>query len=157
MPLDTKGLIGLNKPAIRGSTAINERNIAPRWLAATGGKAHCRRSFASGDQRSPRSLANAPIDDAPTSAEEMRAVEASREWLKDHEPISHEQVLAEFALALEEAATVLRRRPNPSLANKRTESLGLGSAVRVAPSPPEYSEKFAPGLSLVQLEVSFLP
>jgi hypothetical protein len=49
-----------------------------------------------------RSLANAPIDDTPTSAEEMRAVEASREWLNDHEPISHEQVLAEFALALED-------------------------------------------------------
>jgi hypothetical protein len=48
-----------------------------------------------------RSLTNAPIDDAPTSAKEMRAVEASREWLKDHEPISHEQVLA-FALALED-------------------------------------------------------
>jgi hypothetical protein len=30
-----------------------------------------------------RSLANAPIDDAPISAEEMRAVEASRERLKD--------------------------------------------------------------------------
>src|SRR6202165_3574984 len=47
-----------------------------------------------------RSLANAPIDDEPISAEEMRAVEASREWLKDHAPLSHEEVLAEFGLTL---------------------------------------------------------
>jgi len=33
-----------------------------------------------------RSLANAPIDDEPISEEEMRAVEASREWFKDHDP-----------------------------------------------------------------------
>jgi hypothetical protein len=32
----------------------------------------------------------------------MRSVEASREWLKDHEPISHEEVLAEFGLTLED-------------------------------------------------------
>ena len=49
-----------------------------------------------------RSLANAPIDDEPISEEEMRAVEASREWLKDHAPISHEVVLAEFGLTLED-------------------------------------------------------
>src|ERR1700683_2374905 len=49
-----------------------------------------------------RSLANAPIDDEPISEEEMRSVEASREWLKDHEPTSHEEVLAEFGLTLED-------------------------------------------------------
>ena len=49
-----------------------------------------------------RSLANAPIDDEPISEEEMRAVEASREWLKHHEPISHEEVLAEFGLTPED-------------------------------------------------------
>src|SRR5215469_14601603 len=49
-----------------------------------------------------RSIANAPIDDEPISEEERRAVEASREWLKDHEPISHEEVLAEFGLTLED-------------------------------------------------------
>lgn len=31
-----------------------------------------------------RSLANAPIDDEPISEEEMRAVEASKEWLAQH-------------------------------------------------------------------------
>ena len=49
-----------------------------------------------------RSLANAPIDDEPISEEEMRAVEESREWLKNHDPISHEEVLAEFGLTLED-------------------------------------------------------
>jgi hypothetical protein len=49
-----------------------------------------------------RSLANAPIDNEPISDEEMRAVEASREWLKTHAPIPHEEVLAEFGLTLED-------------------------------------------------------
>jgi hypothetical protein len=49
-----------------------------------------------------RSLANAPIDDEPISDEEMRAVEASREWLKTHAPIPHEEVLAEFGLTVED-------------------------------------------------------
>jgi hypothetical protein len=49
-----------------------------------------------------RSLANAPLDDEPVSEEEIRAVEASREWLKTHAPIPHEEVLAEFGLTLED-------------------------------------------------------
>ena len=49
-----------------------------------------------------RSLANAPIEDEPISDEEMRAVEASREWLKTHAPIPHEEVFAEFGLTLED-------------------------------------------------------
>ena len=49
-----------------------------------------------------RSLANAPIDDEPISEEEIRAVQASREWLKAHAPIPHEEVLAEFGLTLED-------------------------------------------------------
>ena len=49
-----------------------------------------------------RSLANASIDNEPISDEEMRAVEASREWLKTHAPIPHEEVLAEFGLTLED-------------------------------------------------------
>lgn len=47
-----------------------------------------------------RSLANAPIDDEPISEEEMLVVEASREWFKDHAPISHEEVRAEFTFAI---------------------------------------------------------
>lgn len=49
-----------------------------------------------------RSLANAPVDDEPISEEEVRAVEASKEWLKNHAPIPQEEVLAEFGLSLEE-------------------------------------------------------
>ena len=49
-----------------------------------------------------RSLANAPVDDEPISEEEIRSVQASREWLKNHEPISHDEVLAEFGLTLED-------------------------------------------------------
>ncbi len=49
-----------------------------------------------------RSLANAPIDGEPISEEEIRTVEASREWLKNHKPIPHEEVLAEFGLTSED-------------------------------------------------------
>jgi hypothetical protein len=49
-----------------------------------------------------RNLATAPIEDEPISEEEIRAVEASKEWLKDHAPIPHEKVLAEFGLTLED-------------------------------------------------------
>ena len=50
-----------------------------------------------------RSLANAPIDDEPISEEEMpRSSKPSKEWLKDHAPIPHEEVLAEFGLTLED-------------------------------------------------------
>jgi len=49
-----------------------------------------------------RRLAYAPVEDEPISEEEMLAVEASREWLKHHQPISHEEVLAEFGLTPED-------------------------------------------------------
>jgi hypothetical protein len=49
-----------------------------------------------------RDFAKVPIEDEPISEEETRAVEASQEWLKHNEPISHEKVLAEFGLTLED-------------------------------------------------------
>ncbi len=49
-----------------------------------------------------RSIAGAPIEDEPISDEEVRAVEASKQWLKNHKPIPHEEVLAEFGLTLED-------------------------------------------------------
>ncbi len=49
-----------------------------------------------------RSLANAPVDDEPISEGETRAVAASKEWLKNHEPVSNEDVLAEFGLTSED-------------------------------------------------------
>jgi len=45
-----------------------------------------------------RAIANAPFEDEEISDEENRAVAASKAWLKDHEPISNEEVLAEFGL-----------------------------------------------------------
>jgi len=49
-----------------------------------------------------RAIANAPIDDEPVSAEEERALAESREWLKHHEGIPHEQVLTELGITQEE-------------------------------------------------------
>jgi hypothetical protein len=47
-------------------------------------------------------IAHAPIEDEPISEEEMRGVEASKEWLKTHDGIPNEQVLAEFGLTTED-------------------------------------------------------
>ena len=49
-----------------------------------------------------RSLANAPVEDEPISEEEARSVEAARAWLKDHDPIPNEEVLADFGLTSED-------------------------------------------------------
>ena len=45
-----------------------------------------------------RAIANAPFEYEQISEEETRAVAASKAWLKDHEPIPNEDVLAEFGL-----------------------------------------------------------
>jgi len=60
-----------------------------------------------------RSLANAPIEDEPISEEENRAVAASKAWLKDHEPIPHEEVLAEFGLTSKDFERMGRTPPDP--------------------------------------------
>lgn len=49
-----------------------------------------------------RSLANAPVEDEPISEEEKRSLDAAKEWLKTHEPIPHEEVLAELGLTTED-------------------------------------------------------
>ncbi len=49
-----------------------------------------------------RAIRNAPIDDEPVTAEEVEAVNQSREWLKHNQPIPHEQVLAELGITKEE-------------------------------------------------------
>ena len=41
-----------------------------------------------------RAIAHAPVDEGPLSAEEIRALNESREWLKQNPGIPHEQVLA---------------------------------------------------------------
>jgi hypothetical protein len=49
-----------------------------------------------------RAIANAPLDDEPLTAEEERALDESREWLKRNKAIPHEQVLAELGITREE-------------------------------------------------------
>jgi hypothetical protein len=48
------------------------------------------------------STAHAPFEDEEISQEENRAVAASKEWLKDHQPIPNQEVLAEFGLTEED-------------------------------------------------------
>ena len=45
-----------------------------------------------------RAIAQAPVDDEPLTAEEQKALAEAREWLKDHQPIPHEQVLADLGI-----------------------------------------------------------
>jgi hypothetical protein len=47
-------------------------------------------------------LAHIPIEDEEISEEEEHAVAESKEWLKTHEPIPNEEVLAEFGLTVED-------------------------------------------------------
>lgn len=49
-----------------------------------------------------RAIANVPFEDEEISEEEIRAVAASKAWLKDHDPIPNEEVLAEFGLTAED-------------------------------------------------------
>jgi hypothetical protein len=47
-------------------------------------------------------IENIPVEDESISDEETRAVETSKAWLKDREPIPNEEVLAEFGLTPED-------------------------------------------------------
>jgi hypothetical protein len=49
-----------------------------------------------------RSLVAAPMDDEPLSEEEIRAIEASKEWFRHNKGTPHEEVLAEFGLRPED-------------------------------------------------------
>ena len=51
-----------------------------------------------------RKLAAAPIDDEPETEEEHRAVEQSKEWLRQRggKGIPHEEVLQDFGLSTED-------------------------------------------------------
>jgi len=49
-----------------------------------------------------RSLANAPYDDEPVSEEEARQIERASASLARGENVSHEEVLREFGLTLED-------------------------------------------------------
>jgi len=60
-----------------------------------------------------RAIANAPFEDEEISDEENRAVAASKAWLKDHEPIPMEDVLAEFGLTAEDVERMGRTPLDP--------------------------------------------
>ena len=49
-----------------------------------------------------RAIANAPVDDEPLTAEEIKALDEAREWLKHNAGIPHDQVLAELGVTQEE-------------------------------------------------------
>ncbi len=49
-----------------------------------------------------RAVANAPMDDEPLTAEEAKALDEAREWLRHNNGIPHEQVLAELGITKEE-------------------------------------------------------
>jgi hypothetical protein len=42
------------------------------------------------------------MDDEPVTAEEARALDEAREWLKHNRPIPHERVLAELGITKDE-------------------------------------------------------
>jgi hypothetical protein len=58
-----------------------------------------------------RTLASAPYDDEPVSAEEAREVEAVKASLARGEGIPHEKVLAEFGLTSEDFERMGRTQP----------------------------------------------
>jgi len=49
-----------------------------------------------------RALATAEIDDEPVTGEDLRDIEASREWFKHNQGIPFEQVVAELGFTMEE-------------------------------------------------------
>jgi hypothetical protein len=61
-----------------------------------------------------RTLASAPYDDEPVSAEEAREVEAAKASLARGEGIPHEEVLAEFGLTSEDFERMGRAPLKPS-------------------------------------------
>jgi len=49
-----------------------------------------------------RAVAHAPVDEEPLTAEEIKALDESRQWLKHNEGVPHEQVLTELGITQEE-------------------------------------------------------
>lgn len=49
-----------------------------------------------------RTLASAPYDDEPVTAEEEKALAEAREWSKHNKSIPHEQVLADLGITQKE-------------------------------------------------------
>ena len=60
-----------------------------------------------------RTLANARAEDEPISEDEARSVDAAKAWLKNHEPIPHDAVLAELGLTPEDFERMSRTPLEP--------------------------------------------
>ena len=60
-----------------------------------------------------RKLATAPPEDEEISEEEERSVAESREWLTHNDPIPHEDVLADFALSMNDFERMGRNALRP--------------------------------------------
>ncbi len=49
-----------------------------------------------------RAVSQAPIDEEPLTAEEIKALDESREWRKHNEAFPHKQILAELGITQED-------------------------------------------------------
>jgi hypothetical protein len=49
-----------------------------------------------------RAIAHASVDEEPLTAEDIKALDESREWVKHNQGIPHEQMLAELGITQEE-------------------------------------------------------
>jgi hypothetical protein len=59
-----------------------------------------------------RKLASAPPEDETISADEERAVDEARQWRKQNKPVSHEEVLTDFGLTMDDFQN-MALRPSP--------------------------------------------
>ncbi len=63
-----------------------------------------------------RKLANAPPEDETISADEEAAVAEARQWRLHNKPVSHEEVLADFGLTVDDFQK-MALQPSPDGAN----------------------------------------
>jgi hypothetical protein len=65
-----------------------------------------------------QSLAKAPFEDEPIGEEENLAVAASKTWLKNNQPIPHEDVLSEIGISPEDFERLGRTPSDPHRSDK---------------------------------------
>jgi hypothetical protein len=49
-----------------------------------------------------RAIAQASVDDEPLTTDEQKALTEAQDWRKHHEPVPHQQVLADLGITQEE-------------------------------------------------------
>jgi len=65
-----------------------------------------------------RKLANAPHEDEEIGEDEERAVAEAKEWRQHNQAISHEEVLADFGLTLDDFHEMGRQPLTPASGNR---------------------------------------